>query len=315
VGPFCQSVLVSAYDVVGSSATRVGRWLGRAVRVAFGLALLAGLLGAVLTAARREPLTALRDDFGAGRVAEVDFSDGTAPRTLQLHSVDREPAVRWKVVGSGWRSASLAAGPADILDPDRAGFGTTGAGPGTDDGADPGTGDTGGTDGTDPGTDGTGGTYYGTGPGTESEAGGPDAAAAGQDDTQTAVRQAIQRRAQALGVPVSTGSPRTPRLLAGLAQLAAVLLVLVLIGAPQPRRATKWAWFWLMLVPGGLTQLAWLAVEAPWSERANRRPEPRPHGDQPADARLTGGRSFLLSGILGLVLGWIGWQVGGWLAR
>jgi len=41
------------------SATRVGRWLGRTLRVALALLLLGGLLGSALGAARRESLTAL----------------------------------------------------------------------------------------------------------------------------------------------------------------------------------------------------------------------------------------------------------------
>ncbi len=262
------------------SATRLGRWLGRAVRVAVVLLLLGGLLGSAVAAARRESLAALRDDLAAGRVTEVTFPDGTRLAPPDLDPDGTGPAVRWKVAGSGWRSASLTRG--DVSDGGPAPG--TGPGPGADDGTGPGPGP-----GPDDGT--------------------------GVDGAQTSVEQLVRNQVRAAGVPVTTTTPRAPRLLISLATLASIALVLVLIGAPQPRRATKWAWFWLMLVPGGVTQLVWLAVEAPWSERANRLPEPLPDRQQPADTRLTGGRSFLISAVLGLVVGWLGGQLGGWLAN
>ena len=199
----------------------------------------------------------------------MTFTDGTGLRLVHVERDDTTPAVRWKVIGSGWRTASLT-------------------GEFTDGGADGGTVD---------------GTVDGTGDGTGAPA-----------DGARAPEQLIRDRVRAAGVPVTTVTPQAPRLLLGVSVAAAVGLVLVIIGAPQPRRATKWAWFWLMLVPGGLTQLGWLAVEAPWSERANRLPEPRPHRQQPEDTRFTGGWSFLLSVALTAALGWVGWRVGGWLA-
>jgi hypothetical protein len=251
------------------TATRIGRWLGRAVRVAFALLLLGGVLASALTAARREPLTALGDDLSAGRVSEVSFDDGGPPH-LQWGRDDPGARVRWKVVGSGWRVASLSGASAGALGP-AGGFVTSSGTIGPD-----------GVVVDDVGAD-------------------PDG-------------QAVRRRVEAAGIPIATTAPQVPQLLGGLSALAGVLLILVMIGAPQPRRATKWAWFWLLLVPGGLTQLAWLAVEAPWSERANRQPEPLPHKVQPADGRLTGGRAFLVSVLLSVLIGWFGWQLAGWLA-
>ena len=260
------------------SATRLGRWLGRGVRIAFALLVLGGLLGAALTAARREPLTALGQDLGAGRVSEISFAE---TRVTQLHWGDEPTAhVRWKVIGSGWRVASLSdASVGAVLDPDLAG----------------------------------GGTGFQTGTATI----GPDGVVVDPVDTTDGlgpIRQAIQRRAEAAGVPVAATVPEVPQLLLGLSTLAGVILVLVLIGGPQPRRATKWAWFWLLLVPGAVTQLAWLAIEAPWSERTNRRPEPLPHKDQPAARPVTRGRALLVSVLLGALLGALGWLVAGWLA-
>jgi len=69
----------------------------------------------------------------------------------------------------------------------------------------------------------------------------------------------------------------------GIAGLAALLL---LIGGPQPRLATKWAWFWL----AWHTPLLWLAfvVLEPVPVWLNRPLRQRPR-------RLTGGWAFLLS--------------------
>lgn len=124
----------------------------------------------------------------------------------------------------------------------------------------------------------------------------------------------IRARAQMAGVPVSSGGGGPPHTLVSLAGLTGLLLVLVLIGAPQPRRATKWAWFWLILIPGGVGQLAWLAMEAPWSSGSNRRPEPLPHPRQPEDTRLTGGRALVLAGVLGLAVTGLGALAASWLA-
>lgn len=124
----------------------------------------------------------------------------------------------------------------------------------------------------------------------------------------------VRRQSEAAGVPVSLSGPATPRLLVQVARLVELVLVLVLIGAPQPRHATKWAWFWMLLLPGGLGALAWIAVEAPWSSQANRRPEPLPHPQQPEDRRLTGGRSLAITVVLGLLLALLAGPLATWLA-
>jgi hypothetical protein len=41
--------------------------------------------------------------------------------------------------------------------------------------------------------------------------------------------------------------------------------VLFLLRAPQPRRATRWGWFWVFSIPLGLGILWWLLDEHPWS--------------------------------------------------
>ena len=239
------------------TATRFGWWLGQALRATVAALLLGGLLGAALAAARTVSVTDLLEDLDRGQVAEIVLTDSGAyggPEVWDNGSVDQ--VVRWKVVGSGWRSAVLSA-------------------------------DFGG------GGDDSDGLQLGVGRDAE----------------------VIRARAQAAGVPVTTGGGGPAHTLTVLASLTAGLLVLVLAGGPQPRRATKWAWFWLVVVPGGVGALAWVALEAPWASGANRRPEPLPHARQPEDSRLTGGRAFVIAGALALVGSGLGTVAADWLAR
>lgn len=75
--------------------------------------------------------------------------------------------------------------------------------------------------------------------------------------------------------------------LAGLAEIATLVL---LVTGPQPRLATKWAWFWLLGV--GPLGLAFLLLEPVpvWLREA-----------LPARSRLTGGWAFLLMVVAGLL--------------
>ena len=110
--------------------------------------------------------------------------------------------------------------------------------------------------------------------------------------------EAILRAADAAGVPVTVTGPFSypsgisfpngaPGALAGLAVL------LLLIGGPQPRLATKWAWFWLGIAVTPLW-LAFVVLEPlpMWADR----PQPA------ARRRLTGGWAFLLSLVLAAVV-------------
>ncbi len=82
----------------------------------------------------------------------------------------------------------------------------------------------------------------------------------------------------------------------GLAWVCAWLTMLfVLITGPQPRRATKWAVFWLFTLPGGLGLLWALIREAPWAREAAQLPEPMPG---PAPGRWTGGWAFIATALL-----------------
>jgi hypothetical protein len=82
--------------------------------------------------------------------------------------------------------------------------------------------------------------------------------------------------------------------------LAAFAVILLLIGGPQPRLATKWAWFWLSWAMPPL----WLVfvVLEPLPLWANQ-PQPL------ARRRLTGGWAFLLSFVLAGVVAstWPDW--------
>lgn len=76
-------------------------------------------------------------------------------------------------------------------------------------------------------------------------------------------------------VPNAVAIPAFVLFLAGL---------VVLMAGPQPRRATRWAWFWLLLPPLGC--LLFLTLSGP----TGGVPAPRD-----PDRRLTGGWAFLLS--------------------
>ena len=86
-----------------------------------------------------------------------------------------------------------------------------------------------------------------------------------------------------MGEPVHDGAA-----MALLGLWGSTLLLLVL--SPQPWRATRWAWFWLMWVPVPLGQLAYLLLSGP-----------APGTSPPRDGkRLTGGQGFLLAVAAGL---------------
>ena len=110
-----------------------------------------------------------------------------------------------------------------------------------------------------------------------------------------------QVRARSPEIDLEVSSPRTGVSAqafgvsyAGFAALPVVVLtvagLLLLVGGPQPWRATRWGWFWLCLVPGG--PLVYLARSGPT-------PGLRPPA--PDDALLTGGWALLAAVVLCLV--------------
>lgn len=83
---------------------------------------------------------------------------------------------------------------------------------------------------------------------------------------------------------------------AGLLHLGVVLGTLFsLTGSPQPWRATRWAWFWLLVLVPPIGVPAYLLLAGPTPPV----PAPRPSG-----RRMTGGSGFLLGvvGSLGLAV-------------
>ena len=110
---------------------------------------------------------------------------------------------------------------------------------------------------------------------------------------ESRLRPQISRAAGARLVPVHSG-PRDLLLRYPRVDLPVFLLLLVvLFRAGQPRTATRWATFWLLLAPLNLGMLRTLVREAPWSAEMRAWPEPPPHRMMPLDRRLTGGHAFL----------------------
>ena len=110
--------------------------------------------------------------------------------------------------------------------------------------------------------------------------------------------------ANAPTVPVSHSpiSPMVP-LLPGLAFLVMAGLVGLLVAGPQPRRFTKWGWFWLItLLPAGLGAVWWLLREAPWDRHMSAEPPLPPrvtrHRYDPTGRVRRGGWTGLLAGLV-----------------
>lgn len=88
--------------------------------------------------------------------------------------------------------------------------------------------------------------------------------------------------------------------------LVMVAAFFLLVMGPQPRRRTKWATFWYLLIPLGLG-LAWIvARDAPWSEEMNAVPEPAPRWRgtlRPGLERTGGGRAIWFAWVTSIVVG------------
>ena len=88
-----------------------------------------------------------------------------------------------------------------------------------------------------------------------------------------------------------------------------VIAVLIMVSSRQPRRMTKWGWFWILQLPLGLGLAWWVLREIPWDARTELLDEPGPRERGVlTDGRLRwgGGRAWLvgfgLSTVLGLLL-------------
>ena len=78
---------------------------------------------------------------------------------------------------------------------------------------------------------------------------------------------------------------RAPWPVAVLALASWLAVLLLLVGGPEPWRATRWAWFWIWLSTGPFGALAYLLLGGPLGMGRPRNPA----------RRLTGGWAFLIS--------------------
>lgn len=92
------------------TASRLGWWLGQAIRATIAALLVGGLLGVALGAARSVSVTEVIEDLGRGQVAEIVFTDSGAYAAPDLWADGQtDPVVRWKVVGrAGGPQSSVA---------------------------------------------------------------------------------------------------------------------------------------------------------------------------------------------------------------
>jgi hypothetical protein len=108
------------------------------------------------------------------------------------------------------------------------------------------------------------------------------------------LRRQISRVAGEHGVPVHSGGRDLLLRFPQTGSAVCLLLLVVLLFGGQPRLATRWATFWLLLTPMNIGMVRTLVREAPWSAEMRAWPEPPPHRWMPHDQRLTGGRAFIL---------------------
>lgn len=104
-----------------------------------------------------------------------------------------------------------------------------------------------------------------------------------------------------------TGGPRTtdhafmfmgwgvPWQVAILGMVSWLAVLLLVVGGPEPWRATRWAWGWAWLLAGPLGSMAYLLLGGPTGFLRPR----------PGHRRLTGGWAFLLAWVL-----FAGWREG-----
>jgi hypothetical protein len=107
------------------------------------------------------------------------------------------------------------------------------------------------------------------------------------------LRAQVEGAARAQHVPIQTGLPDLLLRFPQVGLVAFLLLLLVMLRGGQPRLATRWATFWLLLSPMNIGMLRILIREAPWSPEMRAWPEPPPHRWMPDDRRLTGGGGFV----------------------
>jgi hypothetical protein len=129
-----------------------------------------------------------------------------------------------------------------------------------------------------------------------------------RSDVSQVVREDVRERLRNAGVDVDdAGAPRyTATVLGwevpgwmGLSTLALWIVTLLrVVAEPRPRRATRWGWFWLVLLTVPLGPLAFLLAGGPTARTVAAEHE--------REGRLTGGWAFLLALLVGSALGTVG---------
>jgi hypothetical protein len=133
----------------------------------------------------------------------------------------------------------------------------------------------------------------GEGPGTRATSDGAPVVHAAPSSLLTALQPGL-RVSHDQRLP--SGSPllgwQVPNALAGSALLLCLAGLALLVGGPHPWRATRWAWFWLLVSPVG--SLVFVLLSGP---------TPGIPGPRDPRRRLTGGWAFLLSVPVASLLG------------
>jgi hypothetical protein len=92
-----------------------------------------------------------------------------------------------------------------------------------------------------------------------------------------------------------------------LAAFAWLVMLVVLLAGPPPRRATRWGWVWLFALPLSIGGLWWLLRESPWSARPAPSPVPDASPGTVAggllrrDGRLGGWPALILAATSGAI--------------
>lgn len=115
----------------------------------------------------------------------------------------------------------------------------------------------------------------------------------------------------------STGTGDVRHWVIGIVGVCVLGLIASMVAGAQPRRGTRWGWFWLMTALGGLGTVWYLVREAPWNPAARAMPEPLAHQttvptpDGGTRDRFSGVRGFVLNLLLGfgvsLIVGLLPW--------
>jgi hypothetical protein len=115
--------------------------------------------------------------------------------------------------------------------------------------------------------------YYGLG-----QAGGDGGAGASPSSTSVDPAASIAATARSLGAAApATVRPGDLPLggITWLPRVVTILMIVIMIFGPQPRRTTRWGAFWAYSAPLNIGIFWALLRDSPWNQRMNQLPEPR----------------------------------------